>query len=99
MINMNQRETLSRESIASLLASKDDSLDRQVRVMENGDVVLSDVVGSQGLDGVRFRLETLSAGNDYVGEAAAKDANWVNRIYHAVFENWDSNARGYIDDF
>lgn len=99
MINLNDPDSLTRDSVRDLIASKDDSADRQIRVMDNGDVVLSDDVGTLNLAGVRFRLETLHRGNGYAGAEAAMDDSWVGRIHRALEENWKDGTRGYIDSF
>lgn len=97
MINLNDPGSLTVDSVKDLIASKDDSADRQIRVMDNGDVVLSDDIGSQNLTGVRFRLDTLNAGNGYVGKAAAGDQSWVGRVHRAIEEHWKDGTRGYVD--
>lgn len=99
MINLNKPETLTHEAVAKLLGSKGDSDHRQIRVMDNGDVVLSDDVGTANLKGVKFQFETFSAGTDHVGSSAAKDTKLVDRIYRALEHNWKSNFTGYLDSF
>lgn len=98
-IDLNQPGALTKKSVAALIASKDDSQNRQIRVSEEGIVELSDTVGNRDLEGVKFRLETLGAGNGYVGREAAARTEWVERIYKALDEHWKKGTRGYIDWF
>lgn len=96
-IDLNQPFTT--EDVAALLASKDDSRHRQLRVDKNGVAFLSDEVGAQSLEGLAFRLETWNAGGGYTGPKAATDAGWVKRIEDALRKNWPNPAGTYIDWF
>tara|TARA_R110000850_G_scaffold163581_2_gene288363 strand:+ start:1101 stop:1397 length:297 start_codon:yes stop_codon:yes gene_type:complete len=87
------------DDVAELIASKDDSHDRQLRVSNAGIAYLSDEVGADNLDDVLFRLETWDAGNDYVGHLAAASPEWVSRIYTALQTNWPKPTSAYIDHF
>lgn len=98
-IDLNDPDALTIESVRKLIASKDDTESRQIRVSEDGILYLSDDVGNQKLDGVKFRLETFDWGNDYVGASAAQDDGWVRRVFVAVRDNWNQGTRGYIDYF
>lgn len=95
-IDLTHIENLTPESIARLIASKDDSEHRQIRVTENGILFLSDEVGNIKLDGIRFVLETWDAGNGYVGWSASLDHVWVQRVYQAIKTAWEKGDRGYI---
>ena len=88
---------LTVKSVAQLLASVDDSANRQLRVDVNGFAYISSDVGSENLQGVLFRLETWCEGNDYVGSAAAQDEVWVSRIYNALKSNWPQPSSSYVD--
>ena len=92
-------QTYTIDDVADLIASKDDDKSRQLRVTVGGIAYLSDEVGADNLDGVLFRFETLDAGNDYVGQAAACDQNWVLHIYKALQKNWPQPFSSYIDNF
>lgn len=96
-IDLTDPNALTMESVAALIASKDDSQHRQVRVSKNGIAYLSDDVGLANLDGVLFRLETYDAGNDYVGENAAKDEKHVRTVYERIRENWPNPKSEYVD--
>jgi len=47
----------------------------------------------------KFRLETLDRGNEYVGQKAAGDKNWVERLLGGLNRLWRDNATGYCDSF
>lgn len=98
-INLNNSTQFTLEDVRTLIAQKDDSQDRQLRVMNDGTAVLSDDVGAVNLIGVLFRFETWNAGNDYVGAKAAQDNVWVTRIFDALKKNWPIPTTTYIDSF
>ena len=53
--------------VRQLLASKDDSEHRQLRVTDSRIAYLSDEVGSENIGGLCFRFETWQKGNGYCG--------------------------------
>ncbi|NOJ40883.1 hypothetical protein [Bradyrhizobium australiense] len=95
---MNKPETFTIDAVRELIASKDDSQHRQLRVGEDGHVYLSDVIGNLELEGVRFALTTWLQGNDYVGAQAARDEKWVGDVYKAIDHHWTSGTRGVTDE-
>ncbi|MDN3554392.1 hypothetical protein [Halomonas maura] len=97
-MQLNLESGLTKEDVRKLIASKDDSESRQLRVTTDGIAYLSGVVGNRGLDGNLFRLEIWDSGNDYVGHQASMDDVWVTRIYNAPRRNWPNPYSTYIDD-
>jgi hypothetical protein len=95
-IDLTRPETFTRDAVAALIASKDDSQHRQLRVSEAGEVYISDEIGNLNLAGVRFSLETWLAGNEYTGREAAADPKHVERIYRAIETNWAKGTRGIV---
>lgn len=87
------------KDVADLLASKDDSAHRQLRVTTQGIAFLSDDYGNLNIHGLAFRLETWLAGNGYVGHKAASDAHFVGRIEKVLRDNWPHPSDTYIDFF
>ncbi|MCS3689397.1 N-acetyl-beta-hexosaminidase [Bradyrhizobium elkanii] len=96
-IDLNKPGELTLENVRTLIASKDDSTHRQIRVSNDGFLYLSDDVGNRNLDGVKFRLETLDPFNGYVGADAAKSDSWVESVYRTVKKNRESGFTGYVD--
>lgn len=96
-MNVNEPETLTEENVAALLASKDDSVHRQLRVLDDGSVILSDDVGLQRLQGVRARWETWCSGNGNSGLEASKSARWVGQILSDLRDVVPKNLKGYIE--
>lgn len=96
-IDINNGE-LTLENVKRLIASKDDSKARQIRVTVKGIVFLSDDVGAQNLEGILFRLPTYGADNKYVGKVAADDASHVASIYDVLRNNWPNPISQYIDN-
>ncbi|TJZ82024.1 hypothetical protein [Paracoccus hibiscisoli] len=89
----------TKQDVADLLASKDDSRHRQLRVTKDGKAYLSDVVGNQDTDDLAFRLETWQAHNGYTGPTAAADDKFVARIEKVLRDNWPTPTDTYIDLF
>ncbi len=98
-INLNDPQQFTFENVRKLIASKDDSQHRQLRVTKDGIAYLSDTIGNKDIDDLSFRLETWIAGNDYVGEAASDDDKWVEKIYKCLKANWPNPKSTFIDIF
>ncbi|MDO8828041.1 DnaB-like helicase C-terminal domain-containing protein [Methylophaga sp.] len=96
-IDLNNPEEFNKNNLARLLASKDDSQHRQLRVTKSGELYLSDEVGNLNTNDLAFRIETLCAGNGYVGEIAAKDDEWIERVYTLISENWPNPKNSHIE--
>ncbi|WP_425415239.1 hypothetical protein [Pseudomonas moorei] len=87
------------DDVRRLIASKDDSADRQLRVTKDGLAYLSDTTGSEEIDNLCFRLETWDEGTDYVGQKAAIHDEWVSKIYECLKNNWPTPVSRLIDQF
>ena len=96
-IDLTDSASMTILNVKKLIESKDDSRNRQLRVSLRGEAYLSDKVGNQDLDDVKFRFETWGMGNDYCGKKAASSKEWVNRVHVALKDNWKNNTSGYID--
>jgi hypothetical protein len=97
-IDLNEPGALTLQSVKQLIASVGDSTHTQLRVRDDGVAYISNTaIGNIDTDGLAFRLETWCAGNDYVGLRAASDADWVNRIYTVLQENWPKPSCSFID--
>lgn len=98
-IDLNDKNALTVKSVKDLIASKDDTKNRQLRVSKRGVLYLSDQVGNENLADVKFQFETFLAGNGYTGLIASQDDAFVRRIFIAVKKNWESGYDGHVDDF
>jgi hypothetical protein len=96
-INLNDPVAFTIESLRALIASKDDSNHRQLRVTNEGLLYLSDDVGNTNLDGIKFAFETWLAGNDYCGPNAAADDSYVSNEYEMIKAAWEKGLTGIID--
>jgi hypothetical protein len=105
---MNLKQDPSIEQLKNLIASQDDEIGHHmIWVSFDGDVFvdvipreLTPVGYVESLDGrVQFRLETLQAGNGYVGPSAAENQAWIGQVYAALVTNYENGSRGYIDWF
>lgn len=92
-------QSFTLDGVRKLLSSKEDSADCQLRVTNDGIAYLSDVVDATGKEALSFRLESWDEGNNYVGQAASEDDEWVARIYKCLQKNWPIPASSYIDQF
>jgi hypothetical protein len=99
MPNLTRPDEWTLDECAALLKSKDDSIRRQLRVLSNGEVIISDKIGNEDIDTCKFALPTWLIGNGYTGPEAAEDKQWVERVHRAVQRFWDEGARGVVDDF
>lgn len=98
MPNLTKPGEWTLESCAALLASKDDSVHRQLRVLKNGEVIISDTIGNHDLETCKFALRTWLAGNGYCGREAAVDKKWVEKLHQSVLMSWKEDATGVVDD-
>jgi hypothetical protein len=96
-ITPNQIVPFTLPNVKALIASKDDTQHRQIRVKTNGIVFISDDFGNQNLDGILFRLETYSAGNGYLGKEASEDDSHVKMVFRQLNDNWPDPKYDYID--
>ena len=96
-INLNNKDELTLENVKKLIASKDDSKNRQIRISKTGEVYISDEVGNVNIDNVLVRFETLMQGNGYLGIEASNDETYVERIFNDLKENWPNPKSSYID--
>ncbi len=98
-INLNDPSDFTLENVKKLIETEDDSVNTQFRVTDEGMLHLSRDYGNMNLDGIPFRIETNIAGNDYVGQSAADDEKWVQRVYNVFKENWPNPKSSYLDTF
>jgi len=98
-IDLNNPNEFTLENISKLIASKDDSKHRQLRVTKAGKAYISDDVGCDNLQDITFRFEIFCKGNDYFGERASKDTKLVTRIFDALKKNWPNPKYSFIDRF
>jgi len=94
MFNLNSSWGI--QNVEELIASKDDSITRQIVVDENGDVYIHDGI-FKGPCHTRF--ESFQAGNGYLGLKASQDTEWVGRIEDALRKNWPVATSTYLDWF
>jgi hypothetical protein len=94
------------DELRQLLEKADDTVDSHMLwVARDGAVHLDPLGGSSPLSlsaqhhDMAFRLETFVEGNGYVGTAAAKDDDWVSRLFRALVSHWREGTRGYVDVF
>ena len=96
-MNIDLNNEYTTDDVSCLIASKDDSQHRQLRVTKEGIAFISDEVGNMNVEGLAFRLPTWVAGNSYTGNDASRDANHVKSIEKTLRDNWPNPKGTYID--
>lgn len=90
-------QNMTEDDVKLMIHNGDDSNENQIRVTKNGLVYLSQIVGNNATEGLKFRFETFDANNNYVGPAAANDAHYIHRLYLALKRGWESSNVSYLD--
>jgi hypothetical protein len=98
-INLNDSADFTIDNLRRLIASTDDKTPSQIRVTKDGILHVSKVVGGEDIGDLCFRLETFAAGAGYVGEEAARDDAYINKLYRGIRRNWPEPQSKYIDDW
>jgi hypothetical protein len=108
-MNLNQNPT--KEQLKALFSSCDDAIGHHVLwVAKNGDVALTPLpseltpVGfDQTNPDLLLRYETFVRGNGYVGQQAAEDEKFVDRIFKSLQSEWatvtENSSQRYVDLF
>ena len=96
-IDLSNPSALTIEAVRQLIASKDDSQNRQLRVTKSGIAYLSDEVGADNIQNLAFRFETWISGNGYCGHQAASNNDWVREVFDDLSANWPNPKSEYID--
>lgn len=90
--------TLTMEQLREMIRSGDDSKKNQIRIKRDGTIILSDVVGLDCLSEIAGRFETFQPNNNYVGETAAKNDQYIKRLFLTI-KDWIDHPRPFIDDW
>lgn len=108
-MNLNQYPT--KEQLKALFSSCDDTIGHHVLwVAKNGDVSLAPLpieltpVGfDQTNPDLLLRYETFVQSNGYVGQQAAEDEKFVDRIFKSLQSEWatvtEKSSQHYVDLF
>lgn len=108
-MNLNQNPT--KEQLKALFSACDDTIGHHVLwVAKNGDVALTphpselNPVGfDQTNQDLLLRYETFVRGNGYVGQQAAEDKKFVDRIFKSLQSEWatvtEQSTQRYVDSF
>lgn len=96
-IDLNDPAQFTLDNVKKLIASKDDSDFRQLRVSKAGIAYLSDEIGNENISGLAFRCVTFDPRRGYVGEVASQDEEWIYRVFSVLKKNWPSPEDDYIE--
>ncbi len=95
-MQINLREDFTTDDVAKLLASKDDSEYRQLRITKDGFAYIADQSELNDIDGLLCRWETWT-GKGYCGKKASQDLDYVSQIYRDLKQNWPNPKAEFID--
>jgi len=108
---MNLNQNPAKEQLKALFSACGDSIGHHVLwVSKNGDVALSPLpseINPVGFDQTNpdllLRYETFVRGNGYVGQQAAEDEKFVDRIFNSLQSEWstvtETSPQRYVDLF
>ena len=82
--------------LETLIASKDDSITRQIVVDVSGNVYIHDGIFTGAC---HTQFEAFYKDTKHLGLEASKDPIWVGRIEAALRENWPVATSKYLDVF
>ena len=96
---MNLTKNPTAEELSKLLGSVDDNAGHHVLWVDHAGEVHVDL--EQEFDDnnpqLRFRYETYLSGNEYVGEKAVADRDYVEWLLGQLVEDWNTGETGYVD--
>lgn len=96
-LDLNNPAVFTIDGVRQLIASHDDSVDRQLRVTRDGYAVITDHDGPDDMDDYVLRCETWDAGNGNSGVQAARDTDRMERIYRELKRNWPTPQVRVLD--
>lgn len=102
---MNMKNTPTKEQLQALLRSCDDTAGGHILwVNRLGDVHITLLVNETPVkwatrmsEEIQFRYETYGTNNDYVGENAANNDDYVSSLFEKLLKDWQDGRHGYID--
>jgi hypothetical protein len=96
-IDIRDNNDFSVAGVKKLLASKDDSSHRQMRVSHDGRVGLYNYEGRPDSGEFKFWFEVWCGGNDYSGSKASNNSDYVNRVHFDLKNAWQNDSIGLVD--
>jgi len=97
-LNLNDSEQFTIEGVRNLIASVDDSVDRQLRITLDGYAVITDHDGPEDMELYASRSGTWEAGNSYCGATAALDTERMEYIYQVLMQYRNTRGRALVLD-
>jgi hypothetical protein len=102
---MNMNNVPTKEQLRALLRACDDTAgDHILWVHRLGDVQITLLVDETPVmwaarmsEEIKFRYETYSTHNEYVGENAANDDDYVSSLFEKLLKDYQNGSRGYVD--
>lgn len=103
---MNLTKSPSKDELRVLLAACDDNAGHHcIWVSHDGEVHIE--LLPEGLTPshwamrmeprIKFRYETFTSGNGYVGSGASEDMKWVDTLFSWLQRDWARDAHDYIE--
>lgn len=91
-------ETLTINELIELIKIGDYSKDNKICVTKAGFICISQIVGAEDIEELKFRFETFDSGNGYVREEADNDNKHIDVLYRALKKTWNEKM-SYIDEW
>lgn len=96
-LDLNNPGEFTVDGVRKLIASVDDSVDRQLRVTRDGYAVITGHDGPEEMEGYVLRTETWDAGNGNSGLLASQEASRIENIYRELKRNWPNPKISVLD--
>ena len=96
-VDLNNPHEFTFENVRRLIASKDDSASRQLRVTFDNKAFLSDLVGNTDTHLTKLQYETWDRDNGCCGIKASMNDDWIMQIYKTLKRDRHAQTADYID--
>jgi len=97
-LNLNDPEQFTIEGVRKLIASVDNSADRQLRITLDGYAVITDHDGPEDMEFYVARSGTWEADNGNCGEIAALDTDRMEYIHQVLMQHRNTRGRALVLD-
>lgn len=97
-LNLNDPDQFTIEGVRELIASVDDSVDRQLRITLDGYAVITDHDGPDDMECYASRTNTWNADCANSGPIAALDTERMEQIYRVLMKYRNTRGRALVLD-
>ncbi|WP_156375769.1 hypothetical protein [Methylobacterium sp. Leaf125] len=97
-ININDPQTITYLSVRALIASEEDSADKNIFILSDGSVAILHQIGARSSNVTRVKLELSNGGNRRWGAKAVRDSDWIIKIHDELLRQVPNQHKGFIED-